>query len=177
MSSSKRPSSPVEEPSKRPRASPPPPPQASSSNPPSLHAWLHPNQPAPLTTRSPPLHDRTSTFVAWSIAFVAPTHITTESALVKEAKRVVRELNVVALVGDELIASNDGAFQDGEGIITNSKGKSRAREPDHRMWAVRTLALKEGRNGTKGEDDYQVSFLGTLSSSGCSLAAARSSRR
>jgi hypothetical protein len=69
---------------------------------------------------------------------------------------MVRELNVVAHVGEEIIKGEDGAFTDGEGIITNSKGVPRPREPDHRMWAVRTLVLKEGRNGTKGEDDYQV---------------------
>lgn len=70
---------------------------------------------------------------------------------------MIRELNVVAHVGEILVKSDDGAFSDGEGKIANSKGKERAREPDHRMWAVRTLVLKEGRDGTKGEGDYQVS--------------------
>ena len=49
---------------------------------------------------------------------------------------------------------DDGAFQDGEG---RAPRKERAREPDHRMWAIRTLCLKEGKDGTGGEDDYQVS--------------------
>lgn len=70
---------------------------------------------------------------------------------------MVRELNVVGHVGEEITKDNDGAFQDGEGYVTSAKGKQRAREPDHRMWAVRALVLKEGRDGTKGEDDYQAS--------------------
>lgn len=72
---------------------------------------------------------------------------------------MVRELNVVAHVGEQLAQSDDGAFSDGMGKTTNSKGKERVREPDHRMWAVRTLVLKEGRDGTKGEDDYQVCWI------------------
>ena len=71
---------------------------------------------------------------------------------------MVRELNVVAEVGDLIMKDNEGAFQDGEGRIVSGKGKERAREPDHRMWGVRALVLKEGRDGTKGEDDYQVSW-------------------
>ena len=69
---------------------------------------------------------------------------------------MVRDLNVVGIIGDEAMESGDGAFGDGEGRVTNSKGEQRAREPDHRMWAVRVITLKEGRDGTKGEDDYQV---------------------
>jgi hypothetical protein len=59
------------------------------------------------------------------------------------------------LVGAELLGSDDGAFQEGHGR-SGKKGKERIREPDHRMWAVRTLCLKERRDGTAGEDDYQV---------------------
>lgn len=74
--------------------------------------------------------------------------------LTKEAKRVVKELDVVRLVSEELLKSEDGAFQHGEG---RAPGKaSRAREPDCRMWAVRTLGLGEGKDGTGGENDYQV---------------------
>lgn len=50
---------------------------------------------------------------------------------------------------------NDGAFQDGEGR-RRVGGKERVREPDHRMWACRAVILKEGKDGTRGEDDYQV---------------------
>lgn len=71
---------------------------------------------------------------------------------------MVRELNVVAEVGELIMKDNEGAFQDGEGRVVSGKGKERAREPDHRMWGVRALVLKEGRDGTKGEDDYQVSW-------------------
>jgi len=76
---------------------------------------------------------------------------------------MVRELNVVGLVGDEITRDNDGAFQDGEGMVSTAKGKQRAREPDHRMWAVRALVLKEGRDGTRGEDDYQASLARRIS--------------
>ncbi|KAK4683883.1 hypothetical protein P7C73_g6333, partial [Tremellales sp. Uapishka_1] len=54
------------------------------------------------------------------------------------------------------MAKNDGAFQHGEGRAPGTKGKERAREPDHRMWACRIVALKEGKNGTDGEGDYQL---------------------
>ena len=71
---------------------------------------------------------------------------------------MVKELNVPDLVGDEVMRGDEGAFGYGEGRVVSSKGKERAREPDHRMWAVRALCLKDGRNGTKGEGDYQVSL-------------------
>lgn len=150
MTSTKRGASPEASSSKaaRPDLSPP--------RPQSLHAWLHPDTPAPLMTHSPPLHSSSSTFLSFSISFVAPSHITTEAAVAKEVRRMVRELNVVGHVGEEIMKDNDGAFQDGEGVVSSSKGKQRAREPDHRMWAVRALVLKEGRDGTKGEGDYQV---------------------
>lgn len=70
---------------------------------------------------------------------------------------MVRDLNVVSHVSEAVTEAGDGAFQDGEGMVTSNKGKQRAREPDHRMWAIRTLCLKEGRDGTKGDYDYQVS--------------------
>ena len=76
--------------------------------------------------------------------------------MTKEVRRIIRELDVVSLVGEEAMSAGEGAFQDGEGRAPGRKGKERAREPDHRMWAVRTLCLKEGKDGTKGEDDYQV---------------------
>jgi hypothetical protein len=76
--------------------------------------------------------------------------------LKKEARRVVRELDVVRLVGPELIARSEGCFADGGGRARGSA--QRAREPDHRMWAVRALGLKEGKDGTGGEGDYQVSW-------------------
>jgi hypothetical protein len=106
-------------------------------------------------SQSPALHDSSSTFVAFSLSFLPPTHITSDTSLAKEVRRVVRELNVPELVGEEVMKGDEGAFQNGEG--RSGKGKGRVREPDHRMWAVRTLCLKEGRDGTKGEDDYQVS--------------------
>lgn len=152
MSTSKRAASPDATSSKRPRGSSP-------AQPPSLHSWLHPDVSPPIMTHSPPLHENTSTFLSFSISFVPPSHVTTEISLLKEVRRMVRELNVVAEVGDLVMKDNDGAFQDGEGVITNGKGKERAREPDHRMWGVRALVLKEGRDGTKGEDDYHVGHL------------------
>ena len=121
----------------------------------SVHAWLHPTAPPMLKTQSPPLHSSSSTFLAFSIAFLPPVHVTAESSLAKEARRVVRELDVPSLVGSILLDCGDGAFQDGNGK-TGKPGKERIREPDHRMWAVRTLCLKERRDGTGGEDDYQV---------------------
>jgi hypothetical protein len=131
----------------------------SSQPPPSLHAWLHPDQPPPLRTHSPPLHASSSTFLSFSIAFEPGLHVTSETALAKEARRVVRELDVPGLVGAVVMRESEGAFQNGEGRAagSKSKGKERCREPDHRMWAVRTLGLKERRDGTGGEDDYQVS--------------------
>jgi hypothetical protein len=153
MSGTKRAASPPASSSKHAR------PDLSPPRPQSLHAWLHPETPPPLMTHSPPLHESTSTFLSFSISFVAPSHITTDAALTKEARRMVRELNVVGHVGEEIVEGEHGAFTEGAGKITNSKGKERAREPDHRMWAVRTLVLKDGRDGTKGEDDYQVCAL------------------
>lgn len=128
----------------------------STAAPPSVHAWLHPNRPALLMTQSPPLHSSSSTFMGFSIAFLPPLHITSESTLAKEARRVVRELDIPSTVGDKLLDCGEGAFQDGNGKI-GKKGKERIREPDHRMWAVRTLCLKERKDGTGGADDYQVS--------------------
>lgn len=122
---------------------------------PSLHAWLHPDTPPPLRTESPPLHSSSSTFLAFSISFLPPLHITSESTLAKEARRMVRELDVPTLVGHKLLDCGEGAFQDGNGKV-GKKGKERIREPDHRMWAVRTLCLKERKDGTGGTDDYQV---------------------
>lgn len=69
---------------------------------------------------------------------------------------MVRELDIPNLVGEVLLDCGEGAFQDGNGK-TGKKGKERIREPDHRMWAVRTLCLKERKDGTEGADDYQVS--------------------
>lgn len=125
------------------------------SAPVSLHAWLHPGSSPLVMARSPPLHSSSSTFLSFSISFTAPIHVVSETALAKEARRVVRELDVPTLVEAELLGSDDGAFQEGNGRI-GKKGKERIREPDHRMWAVRTLCLKERRDGTGGEDDYQV---------------------
>ncbi len=125
--------------------------------PPTLHAWLHPTAPPSLITHSPPLHASSSTFLSFSVSFLPGSHVTSEATLTKEAKRVIRELDAVSLIGDEAMSANERAFQDGEGRAPGRKGKERAREPDHRMWAVRTLCLKEGKDGTGGEDDYQVS--------------------
>jgi len=123
---------------------------------PTLHALLHPTEPHPLITSSPPLHMATSTFLSFSISFLPGSHVTSKGSLTKEVRRVIRELDVVNLVGDEVMEASEGAFQDGEGRAPGRKGKETAREPDHRMWAVRTLCLKEGKDGTGGEDDYQV---------------------
>ena len=78
--------------------------------------------------------------------------------MAKEARRMVRELDVVSEVGSLLLEKGEGAFQGSEGRAPgrNGKGKERAREPDHRMWACRTLCLRDGRDGTGGEDDYHV---------------------
>jgi hypothetical protein len=131
--------------------------ESASSAPVSVHAWLHPEASPLVMARSPPLHSSTSTFLSISISFTAPLHVVSETALAKEARRVVRELDVPTLVQAEMLASDDGAFQDGNGR-SGKKGKERIREPDHRMWAVRTLCLKERKDGTAGEDDYQVSL-------------------
>ena len=93
--------------------------------------------------------------MGFSISFIPPIHITSESTLAKEARRVVRELDIPSIVGKDLLDCGEGAFQDGNGK-TGKKGKERIREPDHRMWAVRTLCLKERKDGTEGADDYQV---------------------
>lgn len=145
------------DPVKRPKMSPAA--SSSSSRVPTLHSWLHPGDPPPLVAHSPPLHNSTSTFLSFAIAFEPPAHIQTESSLAKEVRRVVRELNVPGLVGEQVMQGDEGAFHDGEGRVGTGrgKGKERAREPDHRMWAVRTLCLKEGKDGTAGEGDYQAS--------------------
>jgi hypothetical protein len=132
--------------------------ESAQSAPVSVHAWLHPGTPPPVMARSPPLHSSSSTFLSISISFTAPLHVVSETALAKEARRVVRELDVPTLVGAELLKADDGAFQDNNGR-SGKKGKERIREPDHRMWAVRTLCLKERRDGTAGEDDYQVCVI------------------
>ena len=129
--------------------------ETSSSAPVSVHAWLHPQASPLVIARSPPLHSSSSTFLAFSISFTAPIHVISETALAKEARRVIRELDVPTLVERELTDCDDGAFQEGNGR-SGKKGKERIREPDHRMWAVRTLCLKERRDGTAGEDDYQA---------------------
>lgn len=145
--------------SKRPSSSSPPGsgPSSPKRKPPTLHSWLHPEEPAPLLAHSPPLHAITSTFTSITLQFEPPTHITTIAALTRECQRRVRELDVPGLVGGEAMEKGEGAFADGEGRAPGRKGKERAREPDHRMWAVRCICLKEGKNGTGGEDDYQVS--------------------
>lgn len=148
---SKRSASPPEAANKRARRITPPPA-------PTLDSWLKPDAPAPLLASSPHLHTSTSTWIGFTYSFVPPPHVRSVDALQKEAKRVVRELDVVRLVGDELLRRSDGAFQHGEGLAPGrGKGKERAREPDHRMWAIRTLGLNEGKDGTGGEGDYQVS--------------------
>lgn len=59
--------------------------------------------------------------------------------------------------GPELMAAGEGAFQAGDGrALGRAPGNERAREPDHRMWACRALCLKEGKNGTEGEEAFQV---------------------
>ncbi|WVW82988.1 hypothetical protein I302_105004 [Kwoniella bestiolae CBS 10118] len=159
MTSTKRPSSPsptpidppAAPPTKKPRSSPPP----ASTKSMSLHSWLHPTFPPPLQSHSPPLHSSSSTFLSFTLSHLPPSHITSLPSLEKECRRIVRELNVVALVGDLVSKNDEGAFQDGEGRV-QGRGKERVREPDHRMWAVRTLALREGRDGTGGEGDYQL---------------------
>lgn len=127
-----------------------------TKRPKSLHQWLHPDLPAPLMAHSPALHDSTSTFLSFSLSLVPPAHVTSEASLAKEAKRMIRELDVPRLVSEECMRADEGAFQDGEGRI-GRPGQERIREPDHRMWACRALCLKEGADGTKGEHDYQAS--------------------
>ncbi|KAL0254039.1 hypothetical protein I308_101418 [Cryptococcus tetragattii IND107] len=125
--------------------------------PPSLHSWLHPHDPPPTLSHSPPLHHSSSTFLTFTISFLPPAHVTTEASLAKEARRIVRELDVVGRVGPEVMAAGEGAFQEGEGRAPGrAPGKERAREPDHRMWACRALCLKEGKNGTEGEEAFQL---------------------
>jgi len=123
---------------------------------PTLDSWLKPDDAPPLLASSPHLHAGNSTFIGFTFAFVPPAHVRSVASLTKEAKRVVKELDVVRLVGDELLARNEGAFGDGQGRAPGRSARPRAREPDHRMWAVRTLGLAEGKDGTGGEGDYQV---------------------
>ncbi|AAW41885.2 expressed protein [Cryptococcus deneoformans JEC21] len=55
------------------------------------------------------------------------------------------------------MAAGEGAFQAGDGRAPGrAPGNERAREPDHRMWACRALCLKEGKNGTEGEEAFQL---------------------
>ncbi|OCF36574.1 hypothetical protein I316_01825 [Kwoniella heveanensis BCC8398] len=127
----------------------------------SLHQWLHPTLPTPIKTHSPPLHSSSSTFLSFTISFEPPvhSHISSVVTLEKEVRRIVRELDVVREVGELVMRGDEGAFADGEGRAPGrgkSTGKERAREPDHRMWAVRTLGLREGKDGTGGEGDYQL---------------------
>ncbi|KIR32760.1 hypothetical protein I352_04695 [Cryptococcus deuterogattii MMRL2647] len=124
---------------------------------PSLHSWLHPHDPPPTLSHSPPLHHSSSTFLTFTISFLPPSHVTTEASLAKEARRIVRELDVVGRVGPEVMAAGEGAFQADEGRAPgHAPGKERTREPDHRMWACRALCLKEGKNGTEGEEAFQL---------------------
>lgn len=110
-----------------------------------------------LPRHAPPLHHSSSTFLTFAVSFLPPSHVTTEAALAKEAKRIVRELDVVRRAGPELMAAGEGAFQAGDGRAPGrAPGNERAREPDHRMWACRALCLKEGKNGTEGEEAFQV---------------------
>ncbi|EAL22764.1 hypothetical protein CNBB2120 [Cryptococcus deneoformans B-3501A] len=133
------------------------PPAPPRPEPPSLHSWLHPHAPPPTLARSPPLHHSSSTFLTFAVSFLPPSHVTTEAALAKEAKRIVRELDVVRRAGPELMAAGEGAFQAGDGRAPGrAPGNERAREPDHRMWACRALCLKEGKNGTEGEEAFQL---------------------
>ncbi|GMK58623.1 hypothetical protein CspeluHIS016_0600650 [Cutaneotrichosporon spelunceum] len=155
---SKRPSSPtVESAPKRARQL-----DAAPALAPSLDSWLKsspsaPPAPPPLLASSPPLHASSSTFIAFALSFVPPPTVCSQETLKKEAARAVRALDVVRLVGAELLASDDGAFANGESRAPGRRaGKERAREPDHRTWAVRTLALAEGKDGTSGEEDYQL---------------------
>ncbi|KJE05366.1 hypothetical protein I311_01045 [Cryptococcus gattii NT-10] len=125
--------------------------------PPSLHSWLHPHDPPPTLSHSPPLHHSSSTFLTFTISFLPPSHVTTEASLAKEARRIVRELDVVGRVGPEVMTAGEGAFQASEGRAPGrAPGKERAREPDHRMWACRALCLKEGKNGTEGEEAFHL---------------------
>jgi hypothetical protein len=129
---------------------------------PSLDSWLKPSPsaspaPPPLLASSPPLNASSSTFIAFALSFVPPASVRSADTLKKEAARAVRALDVVRLVGPELLASDEGAFAHGEGRAPGRReGRERAREPDHRMWAVRTLSLAEGKDGTRGEGDFQV---------------------
>ncbi|OWT41304.1 hypothetical protein C362_00770 [Cryptococcus neoformans Bt1] len=137
--------------------SPHPPSKRPRPEPPSLHSWLHPHAPPPVLAHSPPLHHASSTFLTFTISFLPPPHVTAEASLAKEARRIVRELDVVGRVGPEVMAAEEGAFHAGEGRAPGrAPGKERAREPDHRMWACRALCLKEGKNGTEGEEAFQL---------------------
>ncbi|WVQ98812.1 hypothetical protein IAU59_005943 [Kwoniella sp. CBS 9459] len=127
----------------------------------SLHQWLHPALPPPIKTHSPALHSSSSTFLSFTISFEPPTHTTSVVSLEKEVRRIVRELDVVREVGQLVMRGDEGAFSDGGGRAPgrgkgSGKDRERAREPDHRMWAVRTLGLREGKDGTGGEGDYQL---------------------
>lgn len=66
---------------------------------------------------------------------------------------------MVGRVGPEVMTAGEGAFQASEGRAPGrAPGKERAREPDHRMWACRALCLKEGKNGTEGEEAFHVGW-------------------
>lgn len=121
----------------------------------SLSTWLKPGEPAPLLLSSPHLHAVSSTFTSFAMSLSPPSNVRTPEALKKYAASIVRGLDVVSLVGKELIESKDGCFQNDGGLAPGPRPK--AREPDHKMWACRALVLKEGKDGTQGEEDYQVS--------------------
>ncbi|WWC69368.1 uncharacterized protein I206_103307 [Kwoniella pini CBS 10737] len=129
----------------------------------SIHEWLHPNDEQinqTIITHSPLLHESSSTFITFTLSFLPfSNQIKQISTLEKECKRIIRELNVINLI-NELIFSQDnqnqGAFEKKNLIILTKNGKEKIREPDHRIWACRTLILRQGKDGTKGEDDYQL---------------------
>ncbi|KAE8541084.1 hypothetical protein D1P53_002438 [Cryptococcus gattii VGV] len=105
--------------------------------PPSLHSWLHPHDPPPTHSHSPPL----------LIYLPHLYHLFPSSG----------PCNNRGIPGKRGETHREGAFQAGEGRAPGrAPGKERAREPDHRMWACRALCLKEGKNGTEGEEAFQL---------------------
>ncbi|RSH94017.1 hypothetical protein EHS25_006670 [Saitozyma podzolica] len=61
------------------------------------------------------LHDSTSTFLSFSLSFLPPVHITSETSLAKEIRRIIRELNVPGLLLEAY--NDDGEKFGGERVL------------------------------------------------------------
>ena len=102
-----------------------------------LQAYLGQSTALPTHTHSPALNHMTSTFLSYALHFehAKPSR--------KQAEKIIRDLKPVV---KQLKMENYGAFEK----------SNLMRDPDHMMWAFRSLRTKQGKDGTGGEDDYEV---------------------